>query len=183
MYGINHTILNQNSPNALSTSNALNLSPKVIRECLNMSASILPLTSKASKAFMMVSSSSAPPAIFSAKSITICVKLTGTGASESMPCASPSETDLPTELKAATMSLEDKRPSLSASMIPKASLNSWICLWEKRAKTLEPLFLAFFDPEPLAILCVLGFSGLEEGGNQSEPLVRRGHKPSWDSPC
>merc|ERR1712048_1506851 len=32
------------------------------------------------------------------------VKLTGPGASESMPCASPSETDLPTELKAATMS-------------------------------------------------------------------------------
>ena len=84
-----------------------------------------------------------PPAIFSAKSITICVKLTGPGASESMPWASPSETDLPTELKAATMSEEDKRPSLSASMIPKASLNSWICLWEKRAKTLEPLFLAF----------------------------------------
>merc|ERR1719273_1477108 len=91
----------KNSPNALSTSDALNLSPKVIRECLNMSASILPLTSKASKALRMVSSSSAPPAIFSAKSMTICVKLTGPGASESMPWASPSETDLPTELKAA----------------------------------------------------------------------------------
>merc|ERR1712008_195682 len=50
-----------------------------------MSASILPLTSKASKALRMVSSSSAPPAIFSAKSMTICVKLTGPGASESMP--------------------------------------------------------------------------------------------------
>merc|ERR1712241_473061 len=134
-----------------------------------MSASILPLTSKASKALRMVSSSSAPPAIFSAKSITICVKLTGPGASASMPCASPSETDLPTELKAATMSEEDRRPSLSASMIPKASLNSWICLWEKRAKTLEPLFLAFFDPEPLAIVCLrsLEVSGLETAAQRS----------------
>ena len=84
-----------------------------------------------------------PPAIFSAKSMTICVKLTGPGASESMPWASPSETDFPTPAKAATRSELDKRPSLSASMIPKASLNSWICLWEKRANTLEPLFLAF----------------------------------------
>ena len=72
----------ENSPNALSTSAEVNLSPKVIRECLNlgfkktisiqalyfksfdcfsyMSASILPLTSKASKALRMVSSSSAP---------------------------------------------------------------------------------------------------------------------------
>merc|ERR1712029_641400 len=48
-------------------------------ECLNISASIFPLTSKASKALRMVSSSSAPPAIFSAKSMTICVKLTGQG--------------------------------------------------------------------------------------------------------
>merc|ERR1719266_3304480 len=158
----------KNSLQALSTSEFVNLSPKVMRECLNISASILPLTSKASKALRMVSSSSAPPAIFSAKSMTICVKLTGPGASLSMPWASPSETDLPTELKAATMSEEDKRPSLSASVIPKASLNSWICLWEKRAKMLEPLFLAFFDPEPLAILFVEEVCGLEEGGNRDE---------------
>merc|ERR1719461_990476 len=162
-----------NSERALSTSEEENLSPKVMSECLNISALIFPLTSKASKALRMVSSSSAPPAIFSAERMTICVKLTGPGASESMPWASPSEMDLPTEEKAATMSEEDKRPSLSASMIPKASLNSWICLWLKRAKTLEPLFLAFFDPEPLAILCLL-VCGLEEGGNQSESLVRQG---------
>merc|ERR1711894_818438 len=71
---------------------------------------------------------------------------------ETDPLASPSETDFPTPAKAATRSELDKRPSLSASMIPKASLNSWICLWEKRANTLEPLFLAFFDPEPFAIV-------------------------------
>merc|ERR1712098_758403 len=157
MYGINHTILNKEFTECV-----------VDFGCAKF-VSILPLTSKASKALRMVSSSSAPPAIFSAKSITICVKLTGPGASESMPWASPSETDLPTELKAATMSEEDKRPSLSASMIPKASLNSWICLWEKRAKTLEPLFLAFFDPEPLAIVFeVFKVCGLEEGGNRNE---------------
>merc|ERR1719486_374531 len=159
----------KNSPNALSTSELVNLSPKVQRECLNMSASILPLISKESKALRMVSSSSAPPAIFSAKSMTICVKLTGPGASESMPDASPSEIDFPTPAKAATRSELDKRPSLSASMIPKASLNSWICLWEKRANTLEPLFLAFFDPEPLAIVFeVFKVCGLEEGGNRNE---------------
>lgn len=80
-----------NSANALSHSAEVNLSPKVMRECLNISASILPLTSNASKALVMVSSSSAPvneqdylaelekksrnldlpPAIFSAKSMTI----------------------------------------------------------------------------------------------------------------
>merc|ERR1740131_905799 len=159
----------ENSANASSISLAENFSPQVIKEWRNISASIWPLISKASDDLRITLSSSAPPAIFSAKSVTICVKLTGPGASESMPWASPSETDLPTELKAATMSEEDKRPSLSASMIPKASLNSWICLWEKRAKTLEPLFLAFFDPEPLAILfgeCEV--CGLEEGGNRNE---------------
>merc|ERR1719323_603444 len=54
----------RNSLKALSTSWFVNLSPKVMRECLNISASILPLISKASKALRMVSSSSAPPTIF-----------------------------------------------------------------------------------------------------------------------
>lgn len=84
-----------------------------------------------------------PPAIFSAKSMTNCVKLTGPGASASMPEASESEMDLPTEAKAATRSLAVMIPSLSWSMIPKASLNSWICFCEKRAKMLLPLRLAF----------------------------------------
>ena len=37
-------------------------------------------------------------------------------------------------------------PSLSLSMMPKASLNSWICFWENREKMFEPDFFAFFDP-------------------------------------
>ena len=84
-----------------------------------------------------------PPAIFSAKSVTICVKLTGPGDSESMLSASPPEIDLPTAANALTKSSADKRPFLSQSMIPKASLNSWICLCENMAKMFEPLFLAF----------------------------------------
>merc|ERR1719384_2325136 len=43
-------------------------------------------------------------------------------------------------------------PSLSLSMMPKASLNSWICFWENREKMFEPDFFAFFDPL-LGILC------------------------------
>ena len=65
-----------------------------------------------------------PPAIFSAKSVTICVKLTGPGDSESMESASPPEMDLPTAANALTKSSADKRPFLSQSIIPKASLNS-----------------------------------------------------------
>ena len=84
-----------------------------------------------------------PPAIFSAKSVTICVKLTGPGDSESMESASPPEMDLPTAANALTKSSADKRPFLSQSIIPKASLNSWICLCENMAKMFEPLFLAF----------------------------------------
>ena len=52
-----------------------------------------------------------PPAIFSAKRMTIWVKLTGPGASETIPWASPSEMERPTEAKAAFRSLADKRPS------------------------------------------------------------------------
>ena len=37
-------------------------------------------------------------------------------------------------------------PSLSLSMMPNASLNSWICFCENREKMFEPDFLAFFDP-------------------------------------
>jgi hypothetical protein len=43
--------------------------------------------------------------------MTIWVKLTGPGASETMPWASPSEMDLPTEAKAAFRSLADRIPS------------------------------------------------------------------------
>merc|ERR1712165_682967 len=142
----------RNSAKASSTSWPLNLSPQVINECLNISASIFPLISNASNDLRMVSSSSAPPAIFSAKRVTICVKLTGPGASPSMPDASPSEMDLPTAPKAFFKSEADRMPSLSVSMMPKASLNSWICLWENMAKMLEPERLAFLDPDPLAIL-------------------------------
>ena len=84
-----------------------------------------------------------PPAIFSAKRVTICVKFTGPGDSESMESASPPEMDLPTAANALTKSSADKRPFLSQSIIPKASLNSWICLCENMAKMFEPLFLAF----------------------------------------
>ena len=52
-----------------------------------------------------------PPAIFSAKRMTIWVKLTGPGASPTIPEASPSEMDLPTEAKAALRSLADRIPS------------------------------------------------------------------------
>jgi hypothetical protein len=51
---------------------------------------------------------------------------------------------LPTEAKAALRSLAVMMPSLSASMMPKASLNSWICFWLKRVKMFDPDFLAFF---------------------------------------
>merc|ERR1719460_2627082 len=47
-----------NSEKASSHSEAENLSPKVMRECLKASASIWPLISKASKDLRMVSSSS-----------------------------------------------------------------------------------------------------------------------------
>ncbi len=51
---------------------------------------------------------------------------------------------LPTEAKAALRSLAVMMPSLSASMMPNASLNSWICFWLKRVKMFDPDFLAFF---------------------------------------
>ena len=98
-----------------------------------------------------------PPAIFSAKSVTICVKLTGPGDSESMLSASPPEIDLPTAANALTKSSSDKRPFLSQSMIPKASLNSWICLCENMAKMFEPLFLAFLIIKKLVIRCISKF--------------------------
>ena len=100
-----------------------------------------------------------PPAIFSAKSVTICVKLTGPGDSESMLLASPEEMDLPTAANALTKSSSDKRPFLSQSMIPKASLNSWICLCENMAKMFEPLFLAFLIIKKLVIRCISKFFG------------------------
>ena len=65
-----------------------------------------------------------PPAIFSAKRVTSCVKLTGPGASESMLDASPPDTDLPTFAKAFSRSEALMMPSLSVSIMPNASLNS-----------------------------------------------------------
>merc|ERR1719500_2322358 len=59
-----------NSEKASSHSEAENLSPKVMRECLKASASIW----KASKDLRMVSSSSVPPAILPANRVTIWVK-------------------------------------------------------------------------------------------------------------
>merc|ERR1719239_2140896 len=67
-----------NSEQASSHSEAENLSPKVMRECLKASASIWPLISKDSR---MVSSSSVPPAILPANRVTIWVKFMGPGAS------------------------------------------------------------------------------------------------------
>jgi hypothetical protein len=52
-----------------------------------------------------------PPAIFSAKRMTIWVKLTGPGASPTIPAASPSEMERPTDAKAAFKSLADRIPS------------------------------------------------------------------------
>ena len=40
----------------------------------------------------------------------------------------------PWAAKAATRSEEERRPSLSVSMIPKASLNCWMAEWEKDSK-------------------------------------------------
>ena len=52
---------------------------------------------------------------------------------------------LPWAPKAATRSEAERSPSLSASMIPKASLNCWMAEWEKDSK-----MLAF-----LGILCLV----------------------------
>merc|ERR1719397_2001697 len=114
-----------NSEKASSHSEAENLSPKVMRECL-----------KASKDLRMVSSSSVPPAILPANRVTIWVKFMGPGASSSMPWASPDPMDLPWLPKAVTRSEAEMRPSLSQSMMPKASLNCWMAEWEKESKML-----------------------------------------------
>ncbi len=45
-------------------------------------------------------------------------------------------------IKLTLRSLAVMMPSLSVSMMPKASLNSWICFWEKYWKMLIS-FLAF----------------------------------------
>merc|ERR1711911_34964 len=118
-----------NSEKASSHSEAENLSPKVMRECLKASASIWPLISKASKDLRMVSSSSVPPAILPANRVTIWVKFMG-------PWASSEPMDLPWLPKAVTRSEAEMRPSLSQSMMPKASLNCWMAEWEKESKML-----------------------------------------------
>merc|ERR1712018_454792 len=100
----------------------------------------------------MVSSSSAPPAIFSAKSMTICVKLTGPGASESMPDASPSEIDFPTPAKA-----DDKVRARQETVL--VSIHDTKGLFEfldlslgEESKHIGATLLGFFDPEPFAIV-------------------------------
>ena len=50
--------------------------------------------------------------------------------------ASPLPMLLPWAPKAATRSEADRRPSLSVSMMPKASLNCWMAEWEKDSKML-----------------------------------------------
>ena len=56
-------------------------------------------------------------------------------------------------------------PSLSLSMMPKASLNSWICFWENREKMFEPDFFAFFDP-------LLGWKGGDYQYDEKRRLSR-----------
>merc|ERR1719362_79373 len=60
----------------------------------------------------------------------------GPGASSSIPWASPEPMDLPWLPKAVTRSEAEMRPSLSQSMMPKASLNCWMAEWEKESKML-----------------------------------------------
>merc|ERR1719201_1299249 len=64
-----------NSRKASSISLLVNFSPQVISEWRNISASIWPLISKASNDLIITWSSSVPPDIFSAKRVTIWVKL------------------------------------------------------------------------------------------------------------
>jgi len=80
--------------------------------------------------------------------VTIWVKLIGPGASPTKLLASASVMGRPMLTKAALRSGAVMMPSLSTSMMPKASLNSWICFWLKSVKMLEPDFFAFFDPFP-----------------------------------
>merc|ERR1719490_727881 len=68
--------------------------------------------------------------------VTIWVKFMGPGASSSIPWASPEPMDLPWLPKAVTRSEAEMRPSLSQSMMPKASLNCWMAEWEKESKML-----------------------------------------------
>merc|ERR1712024_312863 len=68
-----------NSRKASSISLLVNFSPQVISEWRNISASIWPLISKASNDLIITWSSSVPPDIFSAKRVTIWVKLMGPG--------------------------------------------------------------------------------------------------------
>merc|ERR1711990_643907 len=79
-----------NSRKASSISLLVSFSPQVISEWRNISASIWPLISKASNDLIITWSSSVPPDIFSAKRVTIWVKLMGPGASPTMLFASES---------------------------------------------------------------------------------------------
>merc|ERR1712203_1008644 len=89
-----------NSRKASSISLLVNFSPQVISEWRNISASIWPLISKASNDRIITWSSSVPPDIFSAKRVTIWVKLMGPGASPTMLFASESLMGRPMPSKA-----------------------------------------------------------------------------------
>merc|ERR1719422_2993008 len=54
--------------------------------------------------------------------------------------------------KAATRSEEDRSPSLSASMMPKASLNCWMAEWEKESKMLAFLGMVVLVVAPVGPL-------------------------------
>merc|ERR1719278_837942 len=129
-----------NSRKASSISLLVNFSPQVISEWRNISASIWPLISNASNDLIITWSSSVPPDIFSAKRVTIWVKLMGPGASPTMLFASESLMGRPMPSNAFLRSGAVMMPSLSLSMMPKASLNSWICFWLNREKMFEEAF-------------------------------------------
>ena len=81
--------------------------------------------------------------------------------------ASPLPMLFPWAPNAATRSEAERRPSLSASMIPKASLNCWMAEWEKDSK-----MLAF-----LGILAYLLRCGLWKQDNWL--LEQNREKDSW----
>merc|ERR1712029_1250220 len=92
---INLAIVNLHLCKGIVDLTAENLTPKVISECLKVSASIFPSFSKHSKDARMTSSSSEPPAILEANNVTICVKFIGPSTSSSMAWVSPPPTFLP----------------------------------------------------------------------------------------
>merc|ERR1719215_1339981 len=126
---------------------------------LRWAASIMPPSiwnsakaSSTSEEARMTSSSSDPPAILVANRVTIWVKFMGPSTSSSIAWASPPPMLFPWAAKAATRSEEDRRPSLSVSMIPKASLNCWIAEWEKDSKMLAFLGILVFVGDGTSVI-------------------------------